>query len=821
MGSRLGVVTVSLAALVLLVSTPGAAAQSLSTTVSAADAVDRSCTDGERSGSGVAKRSLTALAPGIVSARLSDASGDWDLAVFDGQTGATVAGSAAAAGDELAEGYVLAGEQLVVQACRRQGSDPSAGLDVRFVTVDVTNAKTVSLARVSTPRAADVERLQALGLDLTEHGGPGFVDVVLHGVGDGTTLTAAGFTYTTLVPDLTRVSLSHRRADAAYAASTQTSGLPSGRTTYRRLFDYSEELKDLAERHPGLVRHFTLPFETFEGRPVEGIEIAEDVDSRSDGRPVFLQMGLHHAREWPSGEHALEWAHELLNGYASGDPRLTMLVRSTRTIFVPVVNPDGFNISREAGELLGAGDGRGGSGTQETINIVTSPYEYRRKNCRLITDPEAGSCLQPSFGLAEPGVDPNRNYGGFWGGPGASTDPTAQDYRGPGPFSEPETQNIQRLVSGNQVTTLITNHTYSNLVLRPPGVASAPDAPDEGVYKALGDAMAAENGYVSQHGYELYDTTGTTEDWSYYATGGLGFTFEIGPTNFHPPFEQMVAEYEGTTEAAGEGAGNREAFFLAQENTADASKHSVLSGRAPKGAELTLSKTFETPTWEEEHGTFTDRLETSLEVPSSGRFEWHVNPSTRPLVAGSSGREPTGEPSPPQEFSGDPSGPPDDGAAPCADFDTEDEACFNDHPFTVPVGPGIDNAKMTVRLDWPTPASDWDFKVFRDTNGDGSSAGETEEVGQSGNGTTNFEETTISEPLLVPGEDYVVRVMNWAAVEPYTGQISFAGPDPGQPAQTESWTLTCSAGAGVQSTQLVTIDRGERQQLDLRKACKG
>ena len=40
--------------------------------------------------------------------------------------------------------------------------------------------------------------------------------------------------------------------------------------------------------------------------------------------------------------------------------------------------------------------------------------------------------------------------------------------------------------------------------------------------------MAAENGYTSQHGYELYDTTGTTEDWSYYATGGLGYTFEIG-----------------------------------------------------------------------------------------------------------------------------------------------------------------------------------------------------------------------------------------------------------------------------------------------------
>ena len=87
---------------------------------------------------------------------------------------------------------------------------------------------------------------------------------------------------------------------------------------------------------------------------------------------------------------------------------------------------------------------------------------------------------------------------------------------------------MRELVSSRQVTTLITNHTYSDLVLRPPGLRSQGDPPDEPIYKDLGDTMAAENGYTSQKGWELYDTTGTTEDWSYFATGGLGFTFEIG-----------------------------------------------------------------------------------------------------------------------------------------------------------------------------------------------------------------------------------------------------------------------------------------------------
>ena len=61
------------------------------------------------------------------------------------------------------------------------------------------------------------------------------------------------------------------------------------------------------------MRPITLRNKTFEGRPVEGIEIATNPTAR-DGRPVFLQMGVHHAREWPSGEHAMEWAYELITG---------------------------------------------------------------------------------------------------------------------------------------------------------------------------------------------------------------------------------------------------------------------------------------------------------------------------------------------------------------------------------------------------------------------------------------------------------------------------------------------------------------------------
>ena len=42
-----------------------------------------------------------------------------------------------------------------------------------------------------------------------------------------------------------------------------------------------------------------------------GVEIAENVDATDDGRPYYVQVGTHHAREWPANEATLEWGLEL------------------------------------------------------------------------------------------------------------------------------------------------------------------------------------------------------------------------------------------------------------------------------------------------------------------------------------------------------------------------------------------------------------------------------------------------------------------------------------------------------------------------------
>jgi hypothetical protein len=474
-------------------------------------------------------------------------------------------------------------------------------------------AELIQLLRINTPTAADKVRLNTLDLDLAESAGKDYVDVVAYGNQDLRFLKLAGFTWTVIEDDLVGADRDREKADAAYAQAVKSRAilatLPSGRTAYRQLADYTNDLSALATQYPTKVKPITLKNPSLEGRTVRGIEISRDVNVR-DGKPVFVMMGLHHAREWPSGELTMEFAYDLLKNDGVV-PRITNILDKTRIVIVPVVNPDGFNLSRTLG------------------------YEMKRKNCRVTNGqiPTSGQCAQSSN--QSRGTDLNRNYAGFWGGPGASTSLTSETYRGASAFSEPESRNIQTLVSGYQATTLITNHTYSNLVLREPGYAGAGNTPDEAVYKSLGDQMAAQNGYDSQFGYELYDTTGTTEDWSYYATGGLGFTFEHGASSFHPAFSNVVNYYFGSGSTAGKG--NREAYLIAAESTINAARHSIVTGTGPAGAVLRLKKSFNTKTW---NGTnVADVLDTTMVVPAGGSYTWHTNPSTRPIVVQQGGTE--------------------------------------------------------------------------------------------------------------------------------------------------------------------------------------
>ncbi|GIJ46259.1 peptidase M14 [Virgisporangium aliadipatigenens] len=787
--------------------------------IRAATAAPRKCHEAALNGKpGAAGFEVTAPGAGLVRVRLNPVGGrdaDWDLAVFDRSGGRAVAASAGLRSNELADGYVTAGQKLWVQGCRYGGAAETVSVAVSFVPVSTEDGREEpsQLVAVDTPDRAAKGRLGALDLDLTEAATGSTVDVVLHGKADAERLKAAGFTHTVKIPDVGARVREVRAADARYAADNPRSDLPSGRTSYRRLADYDYELKELARRYPTLARTFTLSRRSVEGRDIGGLEITTDPGNVRDGKPIFLNLGLHHAREWPAGEHVMEWAHDLLGGYGR-DPRTTRLLGATRSIVVPVVNPDGFAVSREAGSDNGFVPPVHPTDKEKPEPPAGDPLraanEMKRKNCA--PNGGAGPCALNPDG-PDRGVDLNRNYGSFWGGSGADLDPLREAYRGPAPFSEPESQAVRELIAGRAVTNLLTNHTYGNQILRPPGVHGNGMPVDEPLLKSLGGKLSAHNGYDSIYGWELYDTTGTTEDWSYWVTGGLGYTFEIGGTEFHPSFvDGVVAEYLGRAPAAGAGkGGNREAYFAMLESTADSAHHATLTGSAPPGHTLQVRKSFQTSTSpvlqpDGTNGavrTFPETLTSTL--APNGRFSWALNPSTRPVVAGRYGRPATAPAQTAIPFANPPGDPGLNDGHPI-------EGPHEEFSFTVQGLPEADNDRAEIRIEWGDTRTEWNLYLF-DPNG--------EIVNVAIADGTRVGVITMIHPA--PGT-YRAVIANRARVagapfDDWRGGVTFGGPTPSTPGVTESWTMTCrDRGGAVVAARQVVVSRG--QSVELGDACR-
>jgi hypothetical protein len=633
---------------------------SVTSTVVASKAANRSCIHGARSGASVARLSYTAPADGQLTAHLKGSSvrDDWDLALLD-RKGARLDGSAAFFTNEVTKAFMRKGETVTIQACRLKGRAGRMPLQTTFVGVPLTTDATtprIQLLKVRILGKAEYTRLEILAannglLDITHDVQDGRAMVIAYAPSLLEDLRAAGFVFEVVDADMAKTFRAERAKDRAYTQRmVEGSPLPSGRTEYRQIEDYYTELKKLVDENPQLVKPIVIKGKTAEGRDIPAVEIAKDVTSPAEGRPYFLLNGAHHAREWPANETPMEFAIDLVKGFKAGDPRVTKVLTESRVIVQPMTNIDGYKNSREA-PIDPSPDGDGNGGLYNLTGASPGPgtNAYRRKNCNFPFPTVVPCELQL-------GIDPNRNYPESWGGPGASSNPHSQTWRGPSAGSEPEIKAVRELVSQFQITSLIAMHNVAALVLRPPGLEADGFAPDEEGLKALGDKMAEATGYTSQYGWQLYDTTGTTDDWAYAATGGYGYTIEVGPPGgeFHMNYETgVINQYLGADEYAG--LGLREAFLLAAEHAFNPAGSGRIAGRAPAGRTLRIKKEFKTlshpvcavaeltaVTGADTHPDYCagqgaiqetdEKVETTVTVPASGRFTYWTNPSTRPFT---------------------------------------------------------------------------------------------------------------------------------------------------------------------------------------------
>jgi hypothetical protein len=546
------------------------------------------------------------------------------------------------------------------------------------------------------------------------------------------------------------------------AAAPATADMPSGRTAYRTLADYEADIARLTTQQPGLARPVGLPRPSLEGRLIPAVEIAGGVGA-SDGRPVMVLLGVQHGDQWPAGELAMEWALDLVAAYPR-DENVRRLLDAVRIVVVPVVNPDGFVLSRSAGPL--------------------SDFAGKRRNCRVQDGraPSEGECGEAAN--RDRGVDLDRNFGMFWGGTAASGEPTAETYRGAAPFSEPESANVRDLVASRLAISVVATGATGGAVLRPPALRTEGPAPDDAVMAAVADAMAAAAGSTSLPAWQRSEASGTALDWSYFTGGALSLSVAPGLDEAQPAYDEVADAYAPT----------RAAYLAAARATADAAAHSTLTGRAPKGTVLRLHKDVETPT--ALGAPFSrDVLDATLTVGDGNRFEWHITPSTRPYALRE--RRSSGVAAQPaRSVNVSSPAPPPPGRAATFEIEVRDDA----------------RRQLRAAISG-RDGDDYDLVLY---------AGAVAEANRIASSAAAGAEEALVVDDPVPGR-YVLEVRNQGAIAGFSGSLAIYGAQPGTEAVfgpvEESWTLTCETANGiVVARRKVDVRRGQRKHLG--EACR-
>ncbi len=280
---------------------------------------------------------------------------------------------------------------------------------------------------------------------------------------------------------------------------------------------YSENiayLDSLRTEYPTLISEKWSIGVTHNARNIWCVRLSNNPDVDETGEPEILLDTMHHAREIMAGEFGIMWADHLCTNYGT-DPVITWLMDNRELYLVSMVNPDGVAYNEQI-QPQGGGMWR----------------KNRRDN--------GGSY----------GVDPNRNYPYEWVGPGSSTNPSSDTYRGPSAGSEPENQAMMNLINSHEFITHQTLHTAGNITIHPWGYSNSP-SPEHALFQHMGAQMTKHNGY--EYGYvgDLlgYAVNGVTFDWAYAGEGHApiySVSNEIGTSGdgFWPNFSRRDALFQ-------------------------------------------------------------------------------------------------------------------------------------------------------------------------------------------------------------------------------------------------------------------------------------
>jgi hypothetical protein len=333
------------------------------------------------------------------------------------------------------------------------------------------------------------------------------------------------------------------------------------------------EMAEYAEKYPNLCEMVTIGT-TAEGRDIPALIVSkkpeppppppqEGQPQGKEGqappsqeqpveprpKPSVLITGVHHAREHISLEPPI-FAFKAMLDNCEADPQMKRRVEGAKTIFVPMVNPDGYEFSRTENPWW-----------RKNRHVITADDIPKEFNIANVPGNMAGSS-KAGPAVKGIGVDNNRNY---WDGTpenlpyfrpegdtpnstyddkGASDRPSSDTYRGPKGGEENEVKPlINMMKTDRSIKAAIDFHAYGQMILYPLGV-SYEHAKNEEQYKEVAQNMAkiiADSDdekvrYRPMQSSKLYPASGSSEDFQY-SQGILGITVELADSFSPDPKE--------------------------------------------------------------------------------------------------------------------------------------------------------------------------------------------------------------------------------------------------------------------------------------------
>uniref|UniRef100_H3C3M9 Carboxypeptidase A1 n=1 Tax=Tetraodon nigroviridis TaxID=99883 RepID=H3C3M9_TETNG len=250
----------------------------------------------------------------------------------------------------------------------------------------------------------------------------------------------------------------------------------------------------LVAENPSLVSKIVIG-QSYQGRALNVLKFSTGGTNRP---AIWIDTGIH-SREWVTQASGTWFAKKIVTDYGR-DPALTAILDKMDIFLEIVTNPDGFYYTHNSNRM----------------------WRKTRK---------------PNPGSSCVGVDPNRNWDAGFGGPGASSSPCSETYRGPKAHSESEVKAIVDFVKAHaNIKAFISIHSYSQMLLYPYGYTSTPVKDQAELHnlakKAITD-LASLYGTYYRYGSiinTIYQASGGTIDWTYNQGIKYSYTFELRDT---------------------------------------------------------------------------------------------------------------------------------------------------------------------------------------------------------------------------------------------------------------------------------------------------